>query len=183
MLSNPAEFSRKFPRNRKKLREYILDFSDKELNDLFLKRFFLSKKSLEDLTSGKRIFLYLGQPLSELGILSKRDETSLIQSIQRSVELKGYKFLLKPHPKDSRHKYPFLGNALIDSLAPVEIILKQHQFFYLGSFSSSASYNSAGLLDCKSLVFSKVLGVDLGLPKKKNLIEIDNLESLNKLLT
>jgi hypothetical protein len=181
MLSNADEFKRRFPESKKALITYNVDFSDEHLNQLFMKEYVDYNADDCFPQVDIRVFVYFGQPLSELGLVCETSEMDLIRNVRNVIENQGYKFLLKSHPKDRKGKYSYLnlGANLIDSIVPVEVLMRFYDVDVVGSFSSSASYNFTDSDGVKSLIFSKILGKDYGFPKKNYLIEIENLEHLD----
>ncbi len=185
MLGNPGEFKRRFPENDKTLITYNVDFSDEDLNRLFMSVYVDSYVDGVYPCVDLKVFMYFGQPLSELGLVCEADEMNLIKDVRSVAEKQGYKFILKSHPKDRKGKYAELdlGLDFFDSIVPVEVFMRFYGVDVVGSFSSSASYGLSASGGVKSLVFSKMLGIDYNFPKQNKLFEVNSIEHLNSVFS
>lgn len=82
--------------------------------------------SIEPTSSCKiKEIIYISQPLSEINYLSLEEELGAINKLYHKALEKGYKFYIKPHPRENLKKFRGLPKELIihdDSIAELLVI-------------------------------------------------------------
>ena len=116
-----------------------------------------------DFRNKKFRFLYLGQPLSELNIISKEKEHEFLNSMSEIIEKHNINVLVKPHPVEDPRKYGALNNfSLINSAyLPIELIFSEFNIKLVVTPYSSAGRNLQNFYNIQTVYLYKILGIDV----------------------
>jgi len=126
----------------------------------FIRRKYLQNKQIDSFD-----ILYLGQPFSEYGKLTEKEETYLDWLF--GIVCKNYKVVIKPHPRDANQKYDSLlkkwkNTKMFDerlSSLPIECIAGGINMKVVISHKSSAGINIANLVRQICCIFTYKCGI------------------------
>lgn len=125
-------------RNRELLQQQDVFEDKKFINSFLYKNEYLEE--LEKTMRSKKVILFLGQPVSELGI----DESNQIAFLKKiATELSEYIIVVKPHPRDADNKYVNLANLS-------NIIIYENKLWYPAEVLSYVLHPIAAISVCSS---------------------------------
>lgn len=155
--------------------------SSKVLNNL--NNVFFSKKVSSELVEDNSFsFMYIGQPLSELGMVSLEDELKLLESIDNIFGRLNLRLLIKPHPVEKIDKYNGLKNVTIikEAYIPVELLLPKFKINSVLTPFSSAADNLKHFYEVDVMYLYKLIGLEIGIISESyghisnSLIQLEN---------
>lgn len=148
---NPFELPQGY---NKKIKNMMVNFPDllskektKNKNIHIIPKVMLHEKELEFFNKVyefspliEKGILYLGQPLTELGLVVSELEIQCLKHLQLLSDKNNLKVYIKPHPSENINKYLFWKNAeIIEGHLPAElIILNPNDLITITPFSSAA---------------------------------------------
>ena len=105
------------------------------------------------------IILYLGQPLSRLG-MAKQEEDLFLESLLTSLKNTKYTIVIKPHPNDDLSKYLKYKSKeiiILDPVLPAEFLPLYMKVDYVLTVYSSAADNIASWYKIPAIYLHEIL--------------------------
>lgn len=127
--------------------------------------FFTKKVSSELVEDNSFSFMYIGQPLSELGMVCLDDELKLLESIDNIFGRFNLRLLIKPHPVEKIDKYNGLKNVTIikEAYMPVELLLPKFKINSVLTPFSSAADNLKHFYEVDVIYLYKLIGLEVSI--------------------
>lgn len=129
-----------------------------EDNNFISELSFITKKIESFKKSRKKIILWLGDPIEDIGG-TKTEEIDLIIELSKNLG-ENYMILIKPHPREDQNKYQNIENTHIRliklgglSWVPIEIIASYLNFQTVITSVSSAAFNIYKIMDCIQVIY------------------------------
>jgi Alpha-2,8-polysialyltransferase (POLYST) len=132
-----------FPEEKKKGR-VILDLpSQLPPHDKLVELSQLIGLQINDQSSSKKTVLFLGQPLSEIGLVEAETEKKYLKKVISIIDDLDMELYIKPHPSENKKKYLTLSEKvqLCPEFIPAELLPLFMQFHSVLTASSSAGDN------------------------------------------
>ena len=130
---------------------------NKEVVDSY-KKILKIKTNLRENTINKRTILIITQPFSEYNQITLSQELNILDKLSKFIAKRGFRLLLKPHPRETPDKYSKLDNIeIIVNNSPVEDILRDINPNYVIGYTSTALINANLFYDINTISIAKIL--------------------------
>lgn len=176
-LRYPELYSKTNPKNDRNILK-LPDISPKTMKRSLLSVAWDSYDSPLSLGRNNSYAIFMGQPLSELGIVNDFDELSVIRKLEQLLNSIGIHLLIKPHPRDSVAKYEGLNSQLVNKSIPAEIMMFEDNIKYVISFYSTSALNLSVNVDVKTYLIYPLVGLDINLPDLNNINIVKSFHDL-----
>jgi len=106
--------------------------------------------------------IYLGQPLSELGIVTAEKEYNFLKKLFYLINRQGFKLTVKPHPWDHRKKYSMFRVEVYEgNHTPAEAIVHILKPDFILTPYSSAGHTSSAWFNARVMFLYPLLDINL----------------------